>query len=150
MVIFRGCNIYFVSPFAKRVICKIWVVLQQLSSHICLAKLILLLPSVAAQARLEQNSKKESISPNKCVRKVVEELNKSQYFQFADKPFCQTTEDLPEVQSASSLASVQSVSLSHLHVIGRHLRLSTHWNCSSKSQTPAAASKITEKHQIQH
>ena len=48
--------------------------LQQLFSHICLAKLILsccFAPSVGAQARLEQKSNKESILPNKCARKVV-------------------------------------------------------------------------------
>ena len=74
---------YSVSRFAKSVICKIWVVLQQLSS----------------QARLEQNSKKESILPNKCVRKVVDELNKSPYFQFADNTFCKTTDDSPYVKT---------------------------------------------------
>ena len=55
--------------------------------------LAVLVPSVAAQARLEKKSKKESILPNKCARKVVEELSKSQYFQFADKIFCKTTAD---------------------------------------------------------
>ena len=49
--------------------------------------LTVLLPSVA-EARLQQNSKKESILPNNCMRKVVEELNKSQNFQFADNTLC--------------------------------------------------------------
>ena len=31
---------------------------------------------------------------NKCARKVIEELNKSQYFQFADSTFCKTTDDI--------------------------------------------------------
>ena len=37
-----SCNLHHVvSRIAKSVICKIWVVLQQLFSHICLAKLII-------------------------------------------------------------------------------------------------------------
>ena len=53
--------------------------------------LAVLLPSVAAQVRLEQ---KQQERINKCARKVIEELNKSQYFQFADSTFCKTTDDI--------------------------------------------------------
>ena len=59
------------------------------------------------QARLEQNSKKESILPNKCARKVVEELNKSRYFQFADSTFCKATDE-SGVLGRSSEASGRS------------------------------------------
>ena len=73
--------------------------------------LAVLLSSVAAQARLEQNSKKESILPNKCVRKVVEALNKSQYFQFSDKNFWKTTDVLSICHICTCIMSVMLVIL---------------------------------------
>ena len=48
-------KMHFVSRFAKSAICKIWVVLQQLFSHICLAKLIL--SCCFAQAALARRPK---------------------------------------------------------------------------------------------
>ena len=41
-----------------------------------------------------KTARKNQFCQNKCVRKVVGELNKSQYFQFADNPFCKTTDDV--------------------------------------------------------
>ena len=39
-----------------------------------------------------KTAKKKLILLNRCVRKVVEDLNKSQYFKFADKTFCKTVD----------------------------------------------------------
>ena len=45
-----------------------------------------------ALARAKQQERID-ILPNKCASKVVEELNKSPYFQFADNTFCKTTDE---------------------------------------------------------
>ena len=46
-----------------------------------------LLTSVAAEARLKQNSKNKSIFHNKCTLKIAEELSIVSFFRLADTTF---------------------------------------------------------------
>ena len=81
-----------VSHFAKSAICKIWVVLQQLFSHIRLAKLII--SCCFSRAAFAATEGTKTARKNQfCQTNVREKLLKDDP-NLADSTFCKTTDDL--------------------------------------------------------